>query len=559
MNTFPQYLQRVYQDHPDHLILTLLQAKQEDQHLTYRQLIEGAAGYAETYQKMGVKPGEVVVLILQHGQELIYSFWGAVLLGAIPSIMPFLTEKLLPERYRADLSALVEVTQPAAIVTYPEFADEVHQALKEGDSVKAVILSDQVENPQRPDFDRLPGMFRKPEDIVLLQHSSGTTGLQKGVALSHLAVFNQLENLKIALDQTENDVVVSWLPLYHDMGLIAGFLMPILTGLHLVLMSPFEWVRAPYRLMQAVSTYKGTLSWLPNFAYHFCAQKIRDRHLEGVDLSSWRAVINCSEPVREDAHLAFLEKFSPYGFRENALAVSYAMAENVFAVTQAGIHDSLVTEDIDRDSLQVQRYAAPAEDGKPFVRMVSCGLPIPNVMVKAVDVDGKMLADRMVGEVAVKSNCMLNEYYHRPDVTEKSFLDGGWYLTGDYGYLVNGHVYITGRKKDLIIVGGKNVYPQDLEKLAMEVEGVHPGRVSAFGIYDEEKGTEDVVIVAEVETQDPEQREKIMNDLRTHVTRGSAVALRQVYLVELGWMVKTSSGKTARLANRDKYLSEVSS
>jgi acyl-CoA synthetase (AMP-forming)/AMP-acid ligase II len=498
------------------------------------------------------------VLILQHGEELVYAFWGAVLHGAIPSIMPFLTEKLLPERYRADLAALIEVTQPSAIVTYPEFESEVRTALKEGDSVRSVIISDQVKAPQTPDFDSLTGMQRQPQEIVLLQHSSGTTGLQKGVALSHQAVFNQLDNLGQALDLRPTDVIVSWLPLYHDMGLIAGFLLPVLTGIHLVLMSPFEWVRAPYRLMQAVSRYHGTLSWLPNFAYHFCAQKIRDRHLEGVDLSSLRAVINCSEPVRDDAHAAFYEKFAPYGFRKDALAVSYAMAENVFAVTQAGVLDELVVEEIDRESLQVKRLARPAIPGKPVVRMVSCGLPIPHVLVKVVDPDGNTLPDRQVGEVAVSSNCKLTEYYHRPDVTKQAFLDQDWYLTGDYGYLVNGHLYITGRKKDLIIVGGKNVYPQDLEKLAMEIDGVHAGRVSAFGVFDEEKGTEDVVIVAEIDQNDPEKRERIKTEIRNHVNRGSAVALRQVYLVEPGWMIKTSSGKTARLANREKYLKENS-
>lgn len=558
MSTFSLYLKQAYQEKPDQTIITLLRAKQEDQPISYRQLIEGAAGYAATYQKQGIQPGEVVVLILQHGEELVYAFWGAVLHGAIPSIMPYLTEKLLPERYRADLAALIEVTQPSAIVTYPEFESEVRMALKDGDSVRAVMISDQIEAAQPPRFESLSGMQRQPEDIVLLQHSSGTTGLQKGVALSHQAVFNQLDNLRLALDLRQTDVIVSWLPLYHDMGLIAGFLMPVLTGLHLVLMSPFEWVRAPYRLMQAVSQYQGTLSWLPNFAYHFCAQKIRDRHLEGVDLTSLRAVINCSEPVRDDAHIAFYEKFAPYGFRRDALAVSYAMAENVFAVTQAGVLDELVVEEIDREALQVDRVARPAVQGRPSIRMVSCGLPIPNVLVKIVNPDGDTLPDRQVGEVAVSSNCKLTEYYHRPDVTASAFLDQDWYLTGDFGYLVNGYLYITGRKKDLIIVGGKNVYPQDLEKLAMEIEGVHAGRVSAFGVFDEEKGTEDVVMVAEVDYHDPETRNRIMTEIRNHVNRGSAVALRQVYLVEPGWMVKTSSGKTARLANREKYLQEIS-
>ncbi len=538
-------------------MITLQKAGEEDAPISYKDLIEGAAGYAKTYQKHGVLPGEVVILILQHGVDLVYAFWGAVLHGAIPSIMPYLTEKLLPERYRHDLEALISVTKPAAIVTYPEFEGEVRPALKEGDSVRTLILSDSIEKPCTPDFDQLGGSKRNPTDVVLLQHSSGTTGLQKGVALSHQAIFKQLDNLCAALDYRKEDVIVSWLPLYHDMGLIAGFLLPILTGHHLVLLSPFDWVKAPQRLFHSITKYMGTLVWLPNFAYYFCAQKTRDRHLDGVDLSSVRGVINCSEPVRDDGHRVFLEKFKPYGLAENALAVSYAMAENVFAVTQTKINQPLFFEDIDRDSLQSEKIALPTIDGKAVVRMVSCGKPIPNVEIKIVDPNGNSLENRQVGEVAVKSNCMLNEYYNRPDATQKTIMQDGYFLTGDFGYMVGQELFITGRKKDLIIVGGKNVYPMDIEQLAMEVDGVHPGRVSVFGVFDETKGTEDVVLVAEVDTKDEAERQRITDEIRAVVNRGSAIALRQIYLVDQGWMVKTSSGKNSRYANRERFLEET--
>ncbi|MBE0684659.1 MAG: AMP-binding protein [Anaerolineaceae bacterium] len=557
MPIFSEVLQSAYQSKPDQVIITLQQAGFPDRPITYKDLLEGATSYAQTFARQGIQPGEVVILILQHGLDLVYAFWGAVLHGAVPAIMPYLTEKLLPERYRHDLEALISVTQPTAIVTYPDFETEVRPALKSGDSVRSLILSDSIEAPCEPDFTQFAGMQRDPEDIVLLQHSSGTTGLQKGVALSHQAVFHQLENLGSVLDLSMQDVVVSWLPLYHDMGLITGFIMPILTGIPLVLLSPFDWVKAPQRLFQAVSQYKGTLVWLPNFAYYFCAQKIRDRHMAGVDLSSWRAVINCSEPVRDDGHQIFLEKFGPYGFSEKALAVSYAMAENVFAVTQTKIDEPLYIEDINRELLQTRKFALPTSDRNSSVRMVSCGKPIPNVEVKIVDQNGNALKDRRVGEIAVQSNCMLKEYYHRPDATEETVLTDGYFLTGDYGYKVGEELFITGRKKDLIIVGGKNVYPMDIEQLAMEVDGVHPGRVSVFGIYDEEKGTEDVILVAEVDTQEEVERQCIGDQIRAVVTRGSAIALRHVYLVNPGWMVKTSSGKNSRYANREKYSQEI--
>ena len=291
------------------MALHVLLAGKPDQPLTTRQLIGGAADWQRALERAGILPGEVVILILQHSLELIYAYWGCVLHGAIPSIMPFLTEKLLPERYRADLASLVGITKPEAVMTYREFEPEVHAALGSGSSVRHVLVSDQVSAEGTVDFTRFAGMRRAPEDIVLLQHSSGTTGLQKGVALSHEAVFNQLESYSRSLRLTADDVLVSWLPLYHDMGLIAGFLMPILRRVPLVLLSPFEWVRSPVRLLQAVTKYRGTLSWLPNFAYNFCAKKIRERDLEGIDLSSWRAISNCSEPMRYESHQLFLERF----------------------------------------------------------------------------------------------------------------------------------------------------------------------------------------------------------------------------------------------------------
>ncbi len=558
MPNFSELLKDHYERTPDKVSVTILHTGQTDRPVTYQELIRGASGYVQTYTREGVQPGDVVLLILQHGIDLLYAYYGAILHGAIPSIMPFLTEKLLPERYRADLAALVSVTQPTGIVTYRDFEPEVRAALKPGeDSVKTVIVSDQADGPCEPDFDLFWGVRRMPNDIVLLQHSSGTTGLQKGVALSHQAVINQLMDYGAALHLSDRDVFVSWLPLYHDMGLIACWLMPVLLGNSLVIMSPFEWIRAPYRLLQAVSRYKGSLSWLPNFAYNFCAQKIRDRDLEGVDLSSWRAISDCSEPMRWDSLQAFYERFKTLGLRHEALTTCYAMAENVFAVTQGGIDGPVVYEDVDRDSLQIEKIARLAEPGRPTIRMLGAGKSIVNTSIHILDATNHLLPDRQVGEVALKSNCMLSEYYHRPDATQKAFVEG-WYLTGDFGYLVDGELYITGRKKDLIIVGGKNIYPQDLELLAYEVAGVHAGRASAFGVFNDATGTEDVVMVAEVDTDDPDEKQKISDAIRATVTRGSAVALRHVHLVGKHWLVKTSSGKTARSANREKFIKEMS-
>ncbi len=556
MSTLAQILLEHFERHPDQVSIILQHAGQEDRSLTYADLMRGAEAFAATLRREEIREGEVVVLILPHGSDLVFAFFGAILYGAIPSIMPFLTEKLAPERYRADLKALIRITQPTAIVTYPEFAEEVRQAITPESSVRALITTDTFESPERlNDLTWLPGLRRGENDIVLLQHSSGTTGLQKGVALSHQAVLNQLGAYSEAIELNEQDVIVSWLPLYHDMGLIAGFIMPVLCGVPLVLMSPFDWVRAPHRLFQAVSRYRGTLSWLPNFAYNFCAQKVRDAQLNGVDLSSWRAVINCSEPVRWESHRVFYERFKAYGLHYEALQTSYAMAENVFGVTQSRLGEPPRTDVIDREAFMSEHVARPAGDGRPSLVMMSSGRPLRNTRVRIVDEKGRDLPERVIGEIAIQSDCMLTGYFNRPDLTQKALRDG-WYLTGDLGYLADGELYVSGRKKDIIIVGGKNVYPQDLEALAGEVPGVHPGRVVAFGIFDESLGTEEVAIVAEVDTPDPIEREQIAEAIRLHVTRNSAITVRYVRVVDAKWLIKTSSGKIARAANREKFLRE---
>ena len=553
---------------PEKIALVLLHSNKPEEIIRYSDLQAGSDAYTRLLAQARIRPGEIVILILPHGRDLIFSFFGAILHGAIPSIMPFLTEKLSPDQYRASLAALFETTAAAAVITYPEFVHEVHQAAARASSIRAILVSDQVSKANPGRRSSYAGLERDPTDIVLLQHSSGTTGLQKGVALSHQAVFNQLTHYSEAIQLNEQDVIVSWLPLYHDMGLISSFLMPVLLRCPLVLLSPFDWVRAPVRLFQAVSNYRGTLTWLPNFAYNFCAQKIRSRDLEGIDLSSWRAVINCSEPMHWKSHAMFLERFQPYGLNPKALATCYAMAENVFAVTQGGIHQPVHIDTIESSAFTTRQFAQPVDPAHPHaLAMLSAGSPIPGTDLRVLDSQGHPLPERQIGELAIKSDCMLTSYYHRPDLTAKAFLDG-WYLTGDLGYIAEGEVYVTGRKKDLIIVGGKNIYPQDIERLVSEVPGVHPGRVAAFGVFDERAGTEDVIILAEMDhnkqaelnpsSQAWEQEvNRLALEIRQKVNRGSDIVLKASHIVEKDWLIKTSSGKVARSANRAKYLATI--
>lgn len=204
----------------------------------------------------------------------------------------------------------------------------------------------------------------------------------------------------------------------------------------------------------------------------------------------------------------------------------------------------------------VERVAKSPFDGRPSMKMLSSGYPLENVEIRILDEHGNVLPERFIGEIALKSDCMLTGYYNRSDLTEKAFRDG-WYVTGDYGYMADGEIFVSGRKKDMIIVGGRNVYPQDLEALTYEVPGVHAGRSVAFGIFNEEQGTEDVVIIAEVDSEDPLEQQKIADAIRLHVTKNSAIALRHVKVVDPKWIIKTSSGKTARSANKEKFLKEL--
>ncbi len=530
---------------PDRIAIYLQRAGKEDTPISYAQLIAQGSVYTQALQTQGVKAGDIVVIILPHSEALVYAWVGTVLMGAVPSMLPPLTEKLAPDRYRRDLAALTQITRPAAIITYDTFASEVHLALSENKASDdthppiVVITAEQVSNLEFRIENLELGRNLKSE-IALLQHSSGSTGLQKGVALSHEAIFNQLRSYAAAIQLSENDVIVSWLPLYHDMGLIAAFITPLMLRVPLVMLSPFDWVRAPQRLFQAITQYGGTLCWLPNFAYNFCAQKIRDRDLQGVQLASMRAFINCSEPTVHSSHQKFAARFMPYGLRNGTLTTCYAMAENVFAVSQSPIGEPPTLDE------------TPPDGREP---RLSNGKPIANVKVKIVDSEGREVSEGVIGEIALQSDCMLTGYFHRPDLTEKAMHDG-WYLTGDMGYLKNGEVYITGRKKDIIIVGGKNVYPQDLELLASEVTGVHPGRVVAFGVMDDRAGTEEIVVVAETDLADEEAQQQVADEVRAHLTRNTDVTVRVVQLVALGWLIKTSSGKVARTANKEKYLQE---
>ncbi len=539
---------------PDRLMLVFIAEDGSARRITAGEFHRDAVAHAHALQRVGIRAEDLVILVLDHSPVLLSAFWGALYLGAIPSIFPFLTEKLDPTLYMERVRILVAHAGARAVITFPAFRERLG-ALLAGLSCR-VLGSDEVPFAG-DDPPALPEGFDGAK-IAFLQHSSGTTGLQKGVALSHRSVLNQIEACSRAIRLGPDDVIASWLPLYHDMGLIAGFVMPLTAGVPLVLMSPFHWVRAPAVLLRAIHEHGATLCWLPNFAFNHCVRTVRERDLEGVDLGRWRVAINCSEPVRHASHELFLARFAPYGFRREALATSYGMAENVFAATQSPVGEPPRVDWIRIGTYQQDHRAVPAEPGSPgAMPMVSCGPPIPGTEIAVIGGDGGRLPERWEGEIVVRGTSLFTGYYKRPDLTAQTMV-GEWYRTGDMGYLADGELYVSGRKKDLIIVGGKNIYPQDLEAIANVTPGIYPGRAVAFGVYDEALGTESVVMVCEVDGgAGPDERRRIAADLRRRVIQQTEVTLGDVRLVGRRWVIKTSSGKIARADNRQRYLSEL--
>lgn len=550
-DTLPGQLKYIAEAQPDRELLRVIAPKQPDIVLTRGQFYDAARAAAEIMTAQGVRQGDLVVMVQQNLVSLTTSFFGAMLIGAIPSILPFATEKLDPKRYAESMQALLELAQPRLLLTDESTIEDLRSVMPASHDiiaqVEAQVLLQAV--PQLSPVEVLP------EVVALLQHSSGTTGLQKGVALSHDAILKQVAAYRKALDYSEDDVVVSWLPLYHDMGLIAAFLMTILSGARLVLMSPFDWVRDPVMLLNAISEHNGTLCWLPNFAYNFMAQKIRDKALGDIDLSSMRAYVNCSEPVYVHSHEQFAERYAPYGTNMAQLSTCYGLAEAVYAATQSPVGEAANVDLVRMFTLHQDGLAQPGRGADLLERVLSSGRPLDGILIRIVDDQFEDLPERHVGNILLQGDFLFTGYHLNPEQTAAAFHDG-WYKTGDTGYLADGELYVLGRTKDLIIVGGKNIFPRDLEELASTVDGVHAGRVAAFGVFNEQTGTEDVVIVAELDIDDKAERKRIMGDIRRTIAGGSDVSVRKIKLVERGWLIKTSSGKVARKANKQKLLAE---
>ena len=550
------FLDRVIQriEHrPDARALILVREDGERESMTFADVHREASAWARELETRGVGTDDVVLIALDHSRPLIGAIVGTWYAGAAPAVTRYPGHRLDPLAHARWLASHARAACAPLLVVEPDMKTHLREV---GGASLALLSPDEV--------DRDALLVRRPrasaEALAYVQYTSGTSGAQKGVAHTHRAMREYLE-AKIAADAiTDDSVVVNWLPLYHDLGLLSGLLTPLFAGIPTVLISPFHWVRDPKLLLRCVHDFRGTVSWMPNFGLEHCARAIREHDLEGVELDSWRSVVCGGELVRYASQRAFLERFAPYGLRASALHAGYGMAENVEGITTSRKDRAVSVDWVGIAELRTEGRAVPRPaDAAGAVPIVSCGSPLPGTRVRVVDPEGGSLPERRVGEITVQSRyCLSAGYHRRPDLTCEAMKDG-WLYTGDLGYVADGELFVCGRKKDLIIVAGGNVQPEDLETVAGDIRGVIPGRAVAFGLPHAMTGTERVVLVCELlDGIDAEQAREAEQLIRRRCARELDVAISEVAFRKRGWIVKSSSGKLARPANREKYLSEGS-
>lgn len=525
----------------------------ESETLAFGDFRQRARSEAEMLRQHGLRPGDRVVLIMPQGISAMVTFTAAMMIGAVPAFLAYPNFKVEPGKYRSGLAGVSANLNATAIVIDSEFPEEFLNCISPGHQGKLIRATD---------FGQVPhshGPWQDPEiqleDLAFIQHSAGTTGLQKGVALTHGAVLRQIEHLAQSLRiDGSADRIYSWLPLYHDMGLIACFILPMVCHVPLVMQSPLDWVMHPDSMLHIVAEHKCTLAWMPNFAFQFIPRRTPQSRWEDYDLSSLRMLINCSEPVRTGSMLEFQKAFS---ISSPVLQSSYAMAENVFAVTQSDIERGPTTLWADGPQFRNAHCIVPVAEGTSgAVPFTSSGRLLPNQSVRIICESGATLDGDSIGEILIQSDCLFDGYYNRRDLTAQVIVDG-WYHTGDLGFYRDGELYVVGRKKDLLIIGGENIYPQDIEEIVSGHPAVHDGRVIAMGLYNPDLGTEEIVVVAELANEgELSDSTAVEGEIRSAVVAGLGIAVKKIFLKSPKWIVKSTAGKAARGATREKLLRE---
>ncbi len=511
--------------------------------IRWSQLHDEARAMAAALQSRGIGPGSTVGLLGPTSRSLVTAIQATWLTGATAAMLPLPMRLASIDEFVVATRRRIESADAAVVLVDPALAEFVPADLP------CVLLPELVGSATRFDAPVID-----PESLAILQFTSGSTADPKGVMLPHRCVTANLDAIRrrAAMDE-DTDRVASWLPLYHDMGLIGLLGVPMTTGVDLVLAGPQDFLAAPVRWLDWMSEFGCTVTGGPNFAYALAARALR--RAGDLDLRPWRLALNGAEPIDPDSVEAFLAAGAPYGLAPGAAFCVYGMAEATLAITFPEPGTGMSVDTVDRRVLETDRYAAPSTpDADQARRLPKLGGVLDGLELRVVDPEtGTRRLEREVGEIELRGNSITPGYFRNPDATAATFRDG-WLRTGDLGYLVDGEVVICGRHKDVIIVGGRNVFPEDIERAAATVEGVRAGNVIAFGTTGR-KGRESIVVVAE--TRADGAVDPVRTAVAEQVTHAIGIPPSEIVLVAPGTLPKTSSGKLQRSLCKDRYLSDV--
>ena len=542
MTTLAARIERAISARPGGTI-TFVGGGQEDR-VPWAQLHDDARTMAAGLQARGVGPGAHIGILGATSRPLVTAIQAAWLCGGAAVVLPLPMRLGSIEEFAAQTRARIRNADVALVLIDPDLAPFVEA--KPGDP-PFVLLTEAATGYRADHFDRPAD---DPDALAILQFTSGSTADPKGVMLPNGTVGANLDAIAEAAElDVDDDVLVSWLPLYHDMGLIGLMSLPMTTGADLVLAPPQDFLASPTRWMEWMSHYGGTATAGPNFSYALAARALR-RH-PGLDLSRWRVGLNGAEPVDPDSVEAFCEAGARHALDPRSVFCAFGMAEATLAVTFPVPMTGMSTDCVDRRVLETDRYAAPAEpDFTNARRLARLGRPVPGLQIRVVDPSGRPMREREVGELQIKGTSVTPGYYKRPDATADTLSPDGWLRTGDLAYRVEGELVVCGRIKDVIIVGGRNVFPEDVERAVAGVDGVRAGNVIAFGV-EGRKGKEALVVVAESRSEDGQT---IRREVAERVLDAVGLPTSEVVLVAPGTLPKTSSGKLQRSLCRTRYL-----
>jgi acyl carrier protein len=515
-----------------------------DEPITAAGLLASAARVAAGLQRRGVEPGQRVAMMLPTCPGYFAAYFGVLLAGAVPvPIYPPARLSQLEEHVRRHVGILANA-KAVLMITVSQAGTVARLLTASVPSIRAIATVDALAQDGGEPWPVDVGA----DDVAFIQYTSGTTGDPKGVVLTHANLLANIRAMGQAIGVRPDDVFVSWLPLYHDMGLIGAWLGTLYHGIPLVSMSPMAFLARPARWLRTIAAYRGTLSAAPNFAYEMCVSRIDDAELEGLDLGSWRLAFNGAEAVLPGTLERFGERFARYGFRRQALMPVYGLAECAVGLAFPPAGRGPRIDRIERDAFTRTGEAVPcAEAGAATLRFVSCGRPLPGHALRIVGPDGAELDERIEGRLEFRGPSATRGYLDNPRASA-ALLRDGWLDSGDRAYLADGEVYVTGRIKDIVIRGGRNIHPHEVEEAVGELPGVRRGCVVAFGSPDPASGTERLVVLAETRVTDAPERDRLRAAIAAAVARVLGEPADRIELVPPHTVLKTSSGKVRRAA-----------